>query len=153
MTNSQARAQLPAEEGSTDDASPRSGTPPPAASRWKPGQSGNPGGRPKGRSVTSELRDLLDNEHNGKRLAAIIAELIMKGALQGKLDYLREIIDRTEGKAPAMLEVQATVLSFVVHVPGPEIIGQAAHDKAVEEAHRKCPPGAKLLVGDLWMNV
>lgn len=67
----------------------------------------------------------------------------MKGALQGKLDYLPEIFDRTESTARANLEVRATVMSFVVHVPGPEIIGQEADERPLEEAKLKCPPGAK----------
>ena len=32
---------------------------PPAEYRWKPGQSGNPGGKPKGTSITAQLRRLL----------------------------------------------------------------------------------------------
>jgi len=49
-------------------ASPISGLPPPVATRWKPGQSGNPGGRPKGESITALLRRVLEQEHHGRPL-------------------------------------------------------------------------------------
>jgi len=120
--------------------------------RWKPGQSGNPGGRPKGRSITGELRELLDGEHNGKGLSTIIAELVLKGALQGRLDFLKEIMDRTEGKSKEKVEVSGPG-TFVIHVPPPEIIGREAYDRAVEEATRHAPKGAKVFVGDLWSRV
>jgi hypothetical protein len=117
------------------------------------GQSGNPGGRPKGRSVTGELRELLDNEHNGKRLSTILAELILKGGLQGRLDFLKEIIDRTEGRAREKVEVTGGGAAFVIHVPSADIIGREAHDKAMAQAMRSAPPHAKVIAGDLWEAV
>jgi Ca2+-transporting ATPase len=51
--------------------------PPPEEYRWRKGQSGNPGGRPKGRSVTAAIRELLEHEHNGKPIADLIAEQLL----------------------------------------------------------------------------
>jgi hypothetical protein len=68
---------------------------------FKPGQSGNPGGRPKGRSLTAVLRALLDEALVGDtdRRAAVerIAEAVIKLAIAGNLDAVRLIQDRTEG--------------------------------------------------------
>jgi hypothetical protein len=67
--------------------------------RWKPGQSGNPGGRPKNDSITSRLRRVLASEHNGREIADLIAERLIKEALSGKFPFLKELLDRTEGAA------------------------------------------------------
>jgi hypothetical protein len=63
--------------------------------QFKPGQSGNPGGRPKGTSITSVLRATLTEED---KLA--IAQKLIAGARAGEMDKIREIMDRTEGKVP-----------------------------------------------------
>ncbi|MEX2218511.1 MAG: DUF5681 domain-containing protein [Phycisphaerales bacterium] len=66
--------------------------------RWAKGVSGNPGGRPRGRSVSGVLRDLLEREHNGRELGELLAELMLKQALKGNLGFVREILDRAEGR-------------------------------------------------------
>jgi hypothetical protein len=78
---------------------------PPREHQWKPGQSGNPGGRPKGLSITAALRTLLEKEHNGKTLAEILADRWMKDALEGKFPHLKELLDRTEGRPEERHEV------------------------------------------------
>jgi hypothetical protein len=78
-----------------------------APHRWGKGQSGNPGGRPKGRSVTAALRELARSEHNGKRLAALLAERVMKEALAGKFPFLKEAVERLEGKVETAAEAAA----------------------------------------------
>ena len=71
------------------------------------GRSGNPGGRPKGQSITAALRAELDRPcaddpsvTQGER----IAERLIGMALAGDLGAIREILDRTEGKAVARTE-------------------------------------------------
>ena len=55
---------------------PGSGTlPPPVATRWKKGQSGNPGGRPKGKSLVALMREVLEREHNGRPLSEVLAAI------------------------------------------------------------------------------
>jgi Family of unknown function (DUF5681) len=73
---------------------------PPIEHRFKPGQSPNPGGRPKGRSVSSRLRELLENEagKNGKQIADLLAEVIIKAALKGDHKFVETVLNRTEGK-------------------------------------------------------
>src|SRR5690242_3278625 len=70
-------------------ASPRSGTPPPAGSPWKKGESGNPKGRPKSASVTEALRRLLEQEHRGVPIAELVAQRLLKEALSGSSPLLR----------------------------------------------------------------
>lgn len=80
--------------------------------QFKPGQSGNPAGKPKGRSVTSRLRDLLDavelggkQVRDGKQVADLVAEVILKNALKGDHRFVTTLLDRTEGKVADRTEV------------------------------------------------
>jgi hypothetical protein len=71
---------------------------------FKPGQSGNPQGRPPGsKNLSTILKELLEEEVDidGEKLpfkTAIIKKLIFK-AHRGNLRAIQEIFDRTEGKA------------------------------------------------------
>jgi len=69
---------------------------------FKPGQSGNPKGRPKGSGITDKLKALLDSEVilKGEKLtmADAIAQVIINKALKADHKFVREILDRTEGK-------------------------------------------------------
>ena len=83
---------------------------------WKPGQSGNPAGKPKGTEHSStRLKRLLgavgkmknpltkrEEEFTGPEMmdAAIISR-----AMKGDVGAYREILDRLEGKVPAKTEV------------------------------------------------
>lgn len=89
----------PEQEGRiTPPGAGNNGNVPPPAYRWKKGQSGNPGGRPKNESLLSILRRKLQEEHNGKTLAEIVVEALLKGAVQGKPEHLKELLNRVEGK-------------------------------------------------------
>ena len=98
---------------------------------WKPGQSGNPAGRPKKISTWSEqAKELLQASEidigiklpdgNKKRLKlkvedgktilhAVIGSLILE-ALNGNIPAMRELADRTEGKPAQKLEVETNEL-------------------------------------------
>jgi hypothetical protein len=73
--------------------------------RWKPGQSGNPGGRPKGESITARLRAVLEKEHNGRVLMDLLAERLAKEALAGKFPFLKEVLDRLDGRVAERVNV------------------------------------------------
>jgi hypothetical protein len=84
---------------------------PPVHSRFQPGQSGNPGGRPRGQSLTSRIREALELEEiagkklpRGKRVADLVVEALLKEALKGKFAHLQEVIQRTDGKVPDKVE-------------------------------------------------
>jgi len=78
--------------------------------RWKPGESGNPNGRPPAIKYVSEsLRELLQKDAgNGKIGADIVAQVIYDGVTDKVENMLRgintplvkELLDRTEGKVP-----------------------------------------------------
>ena len=77
-------------------------------SPWKPGQSGNPGGRPKKRSISDELERLLDEEapkSGGKLWAVVIAEALLRKARKGDVRAIAELANRIEGKPHQSLAV------------------------------------------------
>lgn len=101
---------------------------PPVHSRFQPGQSGNPGGRAKGRTLTSILREVLDSNTlggkpipQGRTVADMLGDVIIKEALKGKFTFAKEVLDRTEGKVAekhehtgkdgAPMTIDATILT------------------------------------------
>lgn len=75
---------------------------PPKSTRWKPGQSGNPAGRPKSITLSEALRLELakaNPEGDGdETFAEAIASVLVKSAATGNILAAKEIADRTEGK-------------------------------------------------------
>ena len=85
---------------------------PPKEHQFKPGQSGNPKGRPPGMSVENQLRALFDllldencpltGETGKKKVSHLVnAQLVAKAAKEGDLKAIDMIYDRLEGKALA----------------------------------------------------
>ena len=77
--------------------------------RWKPGQSGNPKGRPpKAISITSLVKEILDEvpeevkpgvkNTEGKTWAELVAVTLVRGAVEGNSAHLKELLERMEGK-------------------------------------------------------
>lgn len=96
-------------EEHADDASPRNGVAPPKATRWKPGQSGNPRGTKPGTvRVTDRLRRLI--EQNDGELAEALAKAATKAALKGDVRFWKEIVDRLDG--PVKQEIEARLAYF-----------------------------------------
>jgi hypothetical protein len=79
---------------------------------WKPGQSGNPGGRPKRDAITAALREQLESqtEDTTGSVADAIAAVLVKRALGGDVRAIREIADRTEGRPRQQIKVEAEVM-------------------------------------------
>jgi hypothetical protein len=96
-----------------------------AREHWfKPGQSGNPGGRPPGLTFVGDwLRhlsrdvDALREALKSNDAAKVIAAKLLLGAYDTSIEtnpstflsFIREILDRTEGKAKQRMEVAAVV--------------------------------------------
>lgn len=80
----------------------RGGNVPPPEYRFAPGQSGNPGGRPKTKPLTDAYRAILNqkdpNDKEGRTYAEIIAMAQVKRAIEGDSRAVGEIADRVEGK-------------------------------------------------------
>lgn len=83
----------------------RGRNPPPAGYRWKPGQSGNPRGRPKGSGLTDRLRALLEKD-DGAALNAIAAAVV-EAAKAGDAAFVRMLWERIDGPVSARVEVEA----------------------------------------------
>ena len=90
------------------------GVPGGEAHRWKPGQSGNPGGRPKTASLSQACRAVLDKIVPGDRekctYAQAIAERLADLAVKGHLGAVRELGDRTEGRVGLALPAPKSLL-------------------------------------------
>lgn len=87
---------------------------PPVEHRFKPGQSGNPGGRPKGRTLLSVVREILAKE--GEKGLTAAARGYAKQMKRGNFAHLKEYIEREEGKVPdriAGVEGEPVVIKIV----------------------------------------
>jgi len=85
-----------------DEQAPEGGwggrNPPPPSTRWKKGQSGNPGGRRKG-AVNLHALLLRELSKDEGRLAEVVVKVMIREAAKGKFPFAKEIFDRLEGKA------------------------------------------------------
>lgn len=65
--------------------------------QFKPGQSGNPKGVPKGTKwMKTRLREMLEADGGSLRDEILVA--LLKAAKSGKTDAIREILDRIDGR-------------------------------------------------------
>src|SRR5271168_3785052 len=85
------------------------------ASREKKGQSGNPGGRPKSKTLSDAYRfkqeEPVPNDPEKRTWAELIAEAQVRDAVRGNVQAAREIADRTEGKAKQAIEFEDATLT------------------------------------------
>jgi hypothetical protein len=131
---------------------------PPVASRWKKGQSGNPRGRPRRRTLTELVRGVLEREFRGKVTDEVLAEVIVREGLSGKFPFIKEIWDRLEGKTKEQVEVETRSRSIVLHIDPPRVIGESEEEYRARNAEaaaraRARNPGPLLVAGDCWKNV
>jgi hypothetical protein len=94
------------------------------ATQFQPGESGNPGGRPKA-LISDATRDWLKeiDPETGKTNAVLVAEAQGKKALDGETSSYNALADRTEGK-PAQTQ-QHEVIShdpIKVEIDAPDLI-------------------------------
>lgn len=84
------------------------------ATRWKPGQSGNPGGRPKTAPLSHAYRDKLGSpvpdDPQGRTYAQAIADTMADRALAGDIRAAQELADRAEGRARRSIDLQSATL-------------------------------------------
>lgn len=92
-------------------------TPPPEEHQFKPGESGNPKGKPKGtRSLSTILKEMLDEDieviegssKTKKKFADVIVRQLMQKANKGDIKAIQEIWDRMEGKAKQTIDQSNT---------------------------------------------
>lgn len=113
---------------------------------WKPGQSGNPRGRPrKGNAVAELLRDALEKipeaervlaEKSGRKariLAEIIRERLELEIIKGNLKAIELYMNRVEGKPRATLTVEGQVDHNHEHGPSQTAINILGRLHALRE--------------------
>ena len=85
------------------------------AAQWKPGQSGNPGGRAKRKPLTDAYAAVLDRTippdmarslhlPESATYAEVIAMSLLREAVKGKVNAAAELADRTEGRVAQAVE-------------------------------------------------
>lgn len=80
------------------------------STRWKPGQSGNPSGRPKLKLLTDAIRDALQTEGPGGKLwVDIVVEKWLQMIFDGDVAALRELLNRLEGRSPLKIDLDANI--------------------------------------------
>lgn len=74
---------------------------------FQPGQSGNPGGRPKKKPITEALLELLNAEQGASKKtgAQLLAQVLYTQGLKGKVPAIVEVLDRIEGKATTVVQL------------------------------------------------
>jgi hypothetical protein len=101
------------------------------AYRWRPGQSGNPGGRPKGESLLAKLRAVLEcDQVDGHQLDGDVGDLVVRRlvqlAIEGDGRLLRFLFEVTIGR-PRQAEAGPT------KVQARDAWSQLARDLGLEE--------------------
>jgi len=95
---------------------------------WKPGQSGNLSGRPKGSEVLSDcLRKVARQRKGGKSHMELVAKALFLKAEAGNVEAAKLILERLEGKAPDSLQITGQLAhatldinDIIAKVRGPE---------------------------------
>ena len=80
---------------------------------FKPGESGNPGGRPAGKSITAELRKMIDEGNTAEDIAKVLIDLAKSIGTRGQVPAIKELLERTEGKVPDKHEIETGDISIV----------------------------------------
>lgn len=78
------------------------------ANLWQPGQSGNPGGRPKKKPVTDLYEEILNDPEAMEALKSAVVKALTKGNMAMVLQ-LKEMTDRVEGKVTQPIEADVKV--------------------------------------------
>jgi hypothetical protein len=83
---------------------------------FKPGQSGNPAGRPKSITLSEALRlelaKVLPNDTQERTFAEVIAQSLVLAAATGNILAAKEIADRTEGKPKQAIAMDVSVTDW-----------------------------------------
>ena len=126
---------------SDQDQPPGAGTAPSVngfeARKWKPGQTGNPGGRPAGYLPFAPMlrRALLKADRRNRTQMEKIAEKVVAMAAQGDMDAVRWLADRVDGKVAQSISVDSQQTVHVV--PWLPAVQNAAQELGLIEAKRE----------------
>lgn len=90
-----------------------------------PGESGNPGGRPKTKQFKDALNVAIRRTEGDKTKLAQIAEALVEKAAGGDVQAIKEVADRLDGKAAQPIGGDSDNPLSIVH----EILIKAAYPK------------------------
>lgn len=76
--------------------------------KWKPGESGNPGGRPKKKPITELYEKMLSDPDFTDLIKGAITRAVRKGNMAMVLQ-VKEMTDRVEGKVSQPIEADVSV--------------------------------------------
>lgn len=84
---------------------------PPAleANLWKPGQTGNPGGRPKKKPITEMFEQMLESEEDFEAIKSAMRSIFFQKSGIAKVMLAKDMADRIEGKVSQPIEANVTV--------------------------------------------
>jgi len=113
------------------------GVPGGEATRWKPGQSGNRGDRPKSAPLSQACREVLalpvPEDPEGRTYAQKIAVTLAEKAAGGDIRAAQELGDRAEGRARQAIEIENVALRDAFErMNGDELLAYAATGKLPE---------------------
>lgn len=96
-------------ENSDKNSKPKKSLPPALeANKFKPGVSGNPGGRPKKTPLTDLYKELLDSPEIIEEVRNSVRQMVKSGRMVGMLQ-LKEMAERVEGKVTQPIEVEISL--------------------------------------------
>ena len=110
---------------------------PPEGHGWKPGQSGNPKGRPKGSGDVAQIRSAI-----AARVPDLL-EAMMQRALDGDVGAARLLLERT------VAPLKATDMAQALHLPDGTLTEQGRAVMAAVSAGALAPSQGAALVGAL----
>jgi hypothetical protein len=98
--------------------------------KWKPGQSGNPGGRPRKRPITERYAEFAEHPvdektrkalklDEGATLADAAIGRLFQGAIEGDRDALKEIREGIEGKGSSLANVEISLRDAIIGTERP----------------------------------
>ena len=73
---------------------------------WKPGQSGNPGGRPRTKPITDRFRDYIETSVGAETIADAIVKQWVEMIKAGDSAALKEALNRLEGATVQKIEAE-----------------------------------------------
>lgn len=105
------------------------------ATKFKPGQSGNPGGRPKFAKISEAIRHILDLEDIETFVPKSVAERlalvrVKQALLKGGLFEFQAVSDRAEGKPLATVKNQFDLTGSGISI---DLLNPPAEPEVIEE--------------------
>jgi len=120
---------------------------------FKPGQSGNPLGRPKGSKNFSTLfeeaaKEVAEALNLGKKPDAVLIELVKRGireGLTGNFDFFKDLIDRLYGKPkePISFETDIKLKLLKESTEAIQKLASKKHGKPIGESDKRRGGGSK----------